>query len=59
MKLKSEKRLNDKALETLSFDALKQIDDSGYDHELKAEGVISILKLGIAFSGKKVIIRTD
>jgi hypothetical protein len=59
MELKSEKRLNDKALETLSFDALKQIDDSGYDHELKAEGVISILKLGIAFSGKKVIIRTD
>ena len=58
MELKSEKRLNDKALETLSFEALKQIDDRGYDNELKAEGVINILKLGIAFSGKKVIIRT-
>ena len=56
MELKSEKGLSDKALETLSFDALKQIDDRGYDNELKVEGVINILKLGIAFSGKKVML---
>ena len=59
MELKSDKDLNDKALETLSVDALEQIEDKGYDTELKDEGVTSILKLGIAFSGKKVMIRTE
>ena len=58
MELKSEKELNDKALDSLSVEALQQIEDKGYDSEMKEEGVTSILKLGIAFSGKKVRIRT-
>jgi len=58
MELKSEKDLNDKALESLAAEALQQIDDKRYDSEMKEEGVTSILKLGIAFSGKKVRIRT-
>ena len=58
MELKSEKALNEKALEALSADALKQIDDKGYDAEMRGDGITNILKLGIAFSGKKVKIRT-
>ncbi|MBQ7372245.1 MAG: AAA family ATPase [Blautia sp.] len=58
MELKSEKDLSEKALEALSADALKQIDDKGYDVEMKEDGITNILKLGIAFSGKKVKIRT-
>ena len=58
MELKFEKGLNDKALDSLSAEALQQIDDKGYDSEMKEEGVTSILKLGIAFSGKKVKIQT-
>jgi hypothetical protein len=59
MELKSEKDLNEKALEALSTDALKQIDDKGYDAEMREDGITNILKLGIAFSGKKVKIRTN
>ena len=58
MELKFEKNLNDKALDSLSAEALQQIDDKGSDSEMKEEGVTNILKLGIAFSGKKVRIRT-
>ncbi len=59
MELKSGKDLNDKVLDSLSAEALQQIDDKGYDSEMKEEGIASILKLGIAFSGKKVRIRTN
>ena len=33
------------------------IDDNRYDVELKEDGVQDILKLGIAFSGKKVSVK--
>ena len=58
MELKAEKGLNEKSLEDLSADALKQIDDRGYDAEMREDGITDIMKLGIAFSGKKVKIRT-
>ena len=58
MELKAEKGLNEKSLEDLSADALKQIDDRGYDAEMREDGIMDIMKLGIAFSGKKVKIRT-
>jgi len=45
-------------LEKLSVEALDQIDAKRYDLELKEEGIENVLKLGIAFSGKKVVIRT-
>lgn len=59
MELKSETGLNEKELEELSAEALEQINDKRYDAEMRSDGVGSILKLGIAFSGKKVKIRTE
>ena len=58
MELKSAKNLNAKALEALSSEALRQIEDRAYDTELKDAGVKDTLKLGIAFSGKNVVIKT-
>lgn len=58
MELKSETNLSDKALEALSVKALNQIDEKRYDVEMKDDGVEAIIKLGIAFSGKKVKIKT-
>ena len=46
---KTEKGMNLKAEE-----ALKQIDEKKYDTRLKARGIKKILKIGIAFYGKKV-----
>lgn len=57
MELKSGKDLSDRALDALSAEALRQIDDKGYDSEMREDGVTNTLKLGIAFSGKKVRIR--
>lgn len=58
MELKSENGLNEEELKALSAEALNQINDKRYDTEMRSDGVESILKLGIAFSGKKVKIRT-
>ena len=58
MELKSDKDLSDKELEDLSKEALDQIDDKRYDAEMREDGIKNILKLGIAFSGKKVKVRT-
>jgi len=41
-------------LKALAGEARRQIDEKGYDAEMVAEGVTDILKLGLAFSGKKV-----
>ena len=43
----------------LSAEALDQINDKGYDTEMREEGVTQIIKFGIAFSGKRVKIRTE
>lgn len=47
------------ALDSLANDALHQIDQKRYDSEMTGIGITNILKLGIAFSGKKVKIRTE
>lgn len=57
MELKWKSNLNDKALEQLSQEALAQIDEKKYDAEMRQEKIGKILKLGIAFSGKKVKIQ--
>lgn len=57
MELKWKSNLNDKALEQLSQEALTQIDEKKYDAEMRQEKIGKILKLGIAFSGKKVKIQ--
>ena len=59
MELKSEKGLSDEELENLAVEALNQIKDKRYETEMQSEGVECILKLGIAFSGKRVIIKTS
>ena len=59
MELKSETGLNEEELKVLSAEALNQINDKRYDTEMRSDGVESILKLGIAFSGKKVKIKTE
>ena len=58
MELKWKKGLDEEALEKLSEEALDQIDDKGYDFEMREDGVENISKFGIAFSGKKVVIKT-
>lgn len=59
MELKSETGLNEDELKVLSAEALDQINDKRYDAEMRSDGVEGILKLGIAFSGKKVRIKTE
>lgn len=58
MELKWKKNLDDKELKLLADEALCQIHSMEYDFEMKSEGIKKILKFGIAFSGKKVCIKT-
>lgn len=58
MELKAKKSLDDASLDVLSMAALEQIEDKGYDAQMREHGITNILKLGIAFSGKKVKIQT-
>ena len=57
MELKWKSGLEKSELEELSMEALKQIDEKRYDLELKEDGIDNLIKLGIAFSGKKVVIK--
>lgn len=59
MELKWKSGLDEESLEILSNEALKQINDKRYDSEMDSDDIGKILKLGIAFSGKKVKIKTD
>lgn len=58
MELKWRNDLNSEALEKMAEKALEQIDEKRYDLEMKEENIGNILKMGIAFSGKKVLIKT-
>ena len=46
-------------LDEIAKEALNQIDKKRYDSEMTEIGITDILKLGIAFSGKKLKIRTE
>lgn len=59
LELKWKEKLSDVELEKWSNEALKQIDELRYDSEMKEDGITEILKFGIAFSGKKVCVRTE
>lgn len=50
-------RITDGQLETLAEEALEQIDSKRYDMQMKQEEINDILKFGIAFSGKRVIVK--
>ena len=58
MELKWKSGLEEDELEELSIEALNQIEDKRYDLELREDGIENVIKLGIAFSGKKVVIKT-
>lgn len=58
MELKSKTGLDGAELEVLAEQALHQIETKRYDTEMANDGVEHVLKLGIAFSGKKVKIKT-
>lgn len=58
MELKWKEKLSEAALVSLAEEALVQIDELRYDSELKEDGIADIIKFGIAFSGKKVCIKT-
>ena len=59
MKLKWKNGLDENMLNKLSVEALSQINDKSYDTEMRELGIDNIMKLGIAFSGKKARIQTD
>ena len=58
MELKWKKDLSADALEKLADEALAQMDEKRYDSEMKEDGIRNILKFGIAFSGKRVSVKT-
>lgn len=58
IELKWKKDLNEEALADLADEALEQIEQKRYDSEMKENEITDILKFGIAFSGKKVRVRT-
>lgn len=58
MELKWKKDLSADELLGLADEALAQIDEKRYDAEMKEDGIQDILKFGIAFSGKKVSVKT-
>ena len=58
MELKWKKGLSEDKLAGLAEDALAQIDEMNYGAEMKEDGIDDILKFGIAFSGKKVSVKT-
>lgn len=54
IELKAEQGCSESQLQALSETALKQINDREYDTELRARGVETVYKYGVAFSGKNV-----
>ncbi len=54
IELKAEKSCSHEALKKLSKTALQQINDKKYDTNMISEGVQTIYKYGVAFSGKNV-----
>ena len=58
LELKWKNGLSVDSLDTFADEALTQIDNIRYDSEMKQEGINDILKFGIAFSGKKVRVKT-
>lgn len=59
MELKWKTGLSYEELEKLSEEALNQINDNRYATELHEDGIKSLIKLGIAFSGKNVVITPE
>lgn len=59
IELKLKRDIDEDELRRLSKDALEQMNDKKYDIQMRAEGISSIYKYGVAFSGKKVEIACE
>lgn len=59
IEVKWENMSDENKLEDLALEALEQIKEKSYETEMVDEGVEKIIKMGMAFSGKKVVIRTE
>lgn len=59
IELKAEKNCTDENLEKLAATALQQIVDKKYDTDMTAKGIGSVIKYGVAFSGKNVKIALE
>lgn len=54
IELKAEKDCSSEELQKLAQSALQQIEDRQYDTELRTQGIQTVFKYGVAFSGKAV-----
>ena len=59
IEIKAEKDCSEEQLEALAQTALQQINDRSYSAEMQALGIKSIIKYGLAFSGKSARIATE
>ncbi|MDO4546296.1 MAG: AAA family ATPase [Bacillota bacterium] len=59
IELKAEKGLTEDKLKQMSEVALQQVIDKKYDTEMITEGIKTIYKYGVAFSGKKVEVSVE
>lgn len=59
IELKAEKDCTNEALKKLATTALQQIIDKKYDTDMTTQGITTILKYGVAFSGKRVEIASE
>lgn len=53
IELKARNHLNDEQLNKLANEAVQQIKDKKYAAELLSKGITKIIRIGVAFSGKK------
>lgn len=53
IELKARNHLNDEQLNKLANEAVQQIKDKKYENELLSKGITKIIRIGVAFSGKK------
>ena len=56
IEIKLARNLTEEQLKNLSEEALQQIEDKKYDTEMRSKGIKTILKYGVAFSGKNVAV---
>ena len=56
--LKASKK-GSESLDRLAADAVRQIDEKRYETDMRAAGIQEILKIGIAFRGKEIAVRTE
>ena len=47
------------SLDKLAAEALQQIDEKRYETELRASGIQEVLKIGMAFLGKEIAVKTE